>query len=529
MSPVFGNQFVTSPSPQNAVINLQGLAKHDILFENLAHGGQAYIGLIVIDLLARRRWRTNGVVQCSSLNKHSLELDVNIRESFPNCPKYIQVRDVTSETSDLPPLPSHTGVETAKSLSESDKTIIRASDTLFVGTYYEETGLDVNHRGGRAGFVRIVNDNELFWPDYRGNGMFQSFGNLELDDRAGLAFIDFDTGQVLQLTGRARVEWDIKNLDIESAAMRIVHFKIDGVRRSVGPATNYRWGKVDYSPYNPLLPHESEEESSESQTFPMEVPLVKIVQESSVVKTFRFLAAKRILYLPGQYATFEFGAMSELGTGSEPIVRTWTLSEAANSTDGDLTLEVSVKRKKGGVMSNWLHDHAKVGMRVKLLGIDGEMTPFGKDELPEQFLFISGGIGITPNMAILRGLGGWLDADKDEQPDIIFLHQDQYEEYIPFKNELRRRAAKSNGRTKLITVLSRERSEAGDKGGESNDKSHKLLSGRISTDVLKEYIPDISHRMVYMCGPIPFMDSMTEALTSLGVPADKIVTEQFNF
>lgn len=530
VSPIFGKQFVTSPSPQHLVIDLRALPKHDILFENLSCSAQNPVGLLVLDLLARRRWRVNGIVQRSSLNEHSLELDVNVGESFPNCPKYIQTRAVTRETSDMPPLPSHTAVETARSLSSHDKDLIRASDTLFFGTYFKSTGVDVNHRGGRAGFVRVVSDNELFWPDYRGNGMFQSFGNLEVNDRAGLAFIDFGTGEVLQLTGIARVEWNIdKSLDVEAAAMRLVRFKVDGVRRSVGPATNYRWGEVDYSPYNPLLPHESEEESLEGQDFPMEVPLVKITEESSVVKTFRFLSQKRILFLPGQYATFDFGAVPELGRASEPIVRTWTLSEAANSTDGDVTLEVSVKRKKEGFISNWLHDHAKVGMRVKLLGIDGDMTPFGKHELPSRFLFISGGIGITPNMAVLRGLGSWLDAGKDEQPDVVFVHQDRCEEQIPFRNELRRRAARSNGRIKLIMVLSRGHEKSSSEREGNAGGFYKSLSGRVSTDILKEHVSDIASRMVYLCGPVMFMDSLSEALISLGVPANRIITEQFNF
>lgn len=530
VSPIFGKHFVTSPSSQHLVVDLQGLPKYDILFENLSHSGQNSVGLLALDLLARRRWRINGIVQNSPLDEGALKLDVNIGESFPNCPKYIQTRAVTSETSDLPPLPSHTGVETAESLSGHDKDLIRASDTLFFGTYFTSTGVDVNHRGGRAGFVRVLGDNELFWPDYRGNGMFQSFGNLEVNDRAGLAFIGFDTGEVLQLTGSARVEWNIdQSLGIEPAAMRLVRFKVDSVRRSVGPATNYRWGEVRYSPYNPLLPHESEKEGLEGQLFPMEVPLVKVTKESSVVKTFRFLSQRRILFLPGQYATFDFGAVPGLGRGSEPIVRTWTLSEAANSTDGDVTLEISVKRKSGGFISNWLHDHAKVGMRVKLLGIDGDMTPFGKGELPSRFLFISGGIGITPNMAILRGLGGWLDAGKNERPDIVFVHQDRYEEQIPFLTELRRRAAKSHGRTKLMTVLSRAHEQVPNKESGNISDFHKSLSGRISADILKEHVSDIARRMVYLCGPALFMDSLVEALVSLGVPANRIITEQFNF
>lgn len=524
VSPIFGKRFATTDK-NRLMLFTQGLPKTDVLRENVAGEGKHPVGVVAMDPVARRRWRTNGlVVEDGNL---SALLQVDVKESFPNCPKYIQQRDVTEETRDLEPLRRGATYEQDDKLSEKDKMLIGISDALFLGSIYEKKGMDANHRGGRRGFVRVVGDNEIFWPEYRGNGMFQTIGNMEMDDRIGVTFIAFETGEVLQLTGRGHVDWDVNHqaLNVETAAMEIIRFKIESVRRSVGPITNYRWGEVNLSPYVPLLP---EEEQSNKHGFPMETKLVKIVQETEEVKSFRFLAPELIKYLPGQYATFDFGAMPELGTGDEPIVRTWTISEIANSTEGDMTVEVSVKRKKDGLMSNWLHDNAKLDMKAKLLGVDGEMTPFGENmTLPDKMLLISAGIGITPNMAILRGLGSRLSLGK-EVSNVVFVHQERYLKNVPFQNELNRRARSSDGRVKLVMMLSKEENIQQEDEA-TCEKDRIVMGGYINEDVLRQHVTDIPDRVVYLCGPLGFMNKMTNMLLSLGTDADHIITEEFSF
>lgn len=535
VSVAFGEHFVSSPSPDTITVNLDGFSSDDVLFENTAKTtGDTQVGIVALHLPTRRRYRTNGIVQSlpKARSDSSAVLKVLVKEAFPNCPKYIQIRDVTPATSPLPPVPEQATFETDVALSSEDEILIQRADTFLLGTYYDGTGADANHRGGRPGFVRVVSDTELFWPDYRGNGMFQSFGNLQLDDRAGITFIDFETGQMLQLSGSATVEWDIdESLGVEPSALRIVRFRTDKVRRSLGPATNYRWSRPEYSPYNPSLPQEEGQMNPRSGLFPMTVSLVKITAESPIVKTYRFLAPRRISFLPGQYATFDFGAIRHLGTGSEPIVRTWTLSEVSNSTEGDLTLEVSVKRKVGGIMSNWLHDHAQVGLQARLLGVGGEMTPFDRDTLPEKMLFISGGIGITPNMAILRGIGARTDPRETVQPDIVFVHQERDEVNIPFIKELSRRARISRGRTKLIKLISGECGKVaiGEKEDATASGEIQTCYGRLEQEFLSKNVPDIEARVVFLCGPVAFMESVKRMLGELQVPSSAIVTEQFNF
>ena len=98
-------------------------------------------------------------------------------------------------------------VERGASLGADDIALIRSADTFFLGTTHPERGNDASHRGGPAGFVH-ADHNTVEWPDYPGNNMFNSFGNLEIDPTAALLFIDFDSGRTLQLSGRAVVDWE---------------------------------------------------------------------------------------------------------------------------------------------------------------------------------------------------------------------------------------------------------------------------------------------------------------------------------
>lgn len=481
------------------------------------------ISFLAIDLEARRRFRTNGYLE--SFDSNTSTLTVKVSEAFGNCPKYIQKRIIAPNTEHLEPS-TPVAVSESRHLTEADVGLISSSDALFFGTYYERTGMDVNHRGGQPGFVRVVNKTELFWPEYRGNGMFQSSGNLQSNDRAGVTFFDFASGVVLQLTGRAVIEWSPHlKWNIESACERVVQFFIDKVRRTEGPATNFRWKVTEMSPYSPDLP--SNKGAKEDQLFPMTTRLIKIVNESDNVKTFRFLAPKMVNFLPGQYATFEFENVEGLLQSKLPIVRTWTLSEAANSLGGDVTLEASVKRIEGGLISCWLHDRAKLGTEVKLRGIGGEMTPFveGKN-IPKKILLISGGIGITPNMAILRGLGSRLDASLSEKPDVIILHQERQLANMPFQKEIYRRVKNSSGKFRLFVFLTRY---AGVPLGAELATGCTLKQNRITETDVEEIVDDVLERHIYLCGPLGFMKSIRKSLSKMGVSEDKIFSEKFDF
>jgi hypothetical protein len=98
-------------------------------------------------------------------------------------------------------------VHCSDTLAAVDAARIRSADTFFLGTAHPGRGTDASHRGGPAGFVRVAG-NQLWWPDYPGNNLFNSFGNLVVSPEAALLFPDFATGRTVQLSGTAEVEWD---------------------------------------------------------------------------------------------------------------------------------------------------------------------------------------------------------------------------------------------------------------------------------------------------------------------------------
>jgi uncharacterized protein len=158
------------------------------------------VGLISIDFAARRRTRINGTL----VNHDNTGMRVLVDQVYGNCPQYIHRRDVN--VSVLVAAPSADPRHTA-SLTPAAQAMIAASDTFFFGTTHPTRGADASHRGGPAGFVRVDSPSRLWWPDYPGNNMFNSFGNLAVNDEAALLFVDFATGASLHVSGTAQVEW----------------------------------------------------------------------------------------------------------------------------------------------------------------------------------------------------------------------------------------------------------------------------------------------------------------------------------
>jgi predicted pyridoxine 5'-phosphate oxidase superfamily flavin-nucleotide-binding protein len=164
-------------------------------------------------------------------------------EVFSNCPKYIQAREWERGAGGTP-------VSTdADRLTPEQIRRIEEADTFFIATHAQEGGADASHRGGSPGFVR-ASGSELVWPDYQGNMMFQTQGNISVNPKAGLVFVDFERGATLQLTGEARIDWDPEAAEAFPGAERLVRFHVDRVVETEG-AVPLRWTFVQASPFNP--------------------------------------------------------------------------------------------------------------------------------------------------------------------------------------------------------------------------------------------------------------------------------------
>jgi hypothetical protein len=161
------------------------------------------VGLLGIELHTRRRNRLNGLVRRSRAEA----FDVEVQQSFGNCPQYIQLRDFAFVRD--PATPPGVAPREFDHLDDRARAMIADADTFFVASYIDDAehgrAVDVSHRGGRPGFVRVGADGVLTIPDFSGNRFFNTLGNLIANPKAGLLFVDFETGDELQLTGDAEV------------------------------------------------------------------------------------------------------------------------------------------------------------------------------------------------------------------------------------------------------------------------------------------------------------------------------------
>ena len=228
--------FMQSPDPRTLTLRaLPGVG--DPVHEHVVEG--AAVGLLGIELHTRRRNRLNGHV----LNNDAGGFTLQVGESFGNCPKYIQKRQFSFAR---PPQQPYTGVvERLTALDAEAIAFIRSADTFFIASSHRGDAehpiqsVDVSHRGGQPGFVRVEGDT-LHIPDFVGNGFFSTFGNLLTNPRAGLVFIDFSSGDLLQLSGHAEVDFGGAPVEAFQGAERLWTFRVDQLvrRRS---ALALRW------------------------------------------------------------------------------------------------------------------------------------------------------------------------------------------------------------------------------------------------------------------------------------------------
>jgi predicted pyridoxine 5'-phosphate oxidase superfamily flavin-nucleotide-binding protein len=183
------------------------------------------IGLLAIEPARRLRLRLNGRGRSDERGR----LVVRAEEVYGNCPKYISTR-TPEPSANLPGAPHSGSPQRATHLLAEQRALVAAADTFFVASAHATSGADVSHRGGRPGFV-LVDDagSRLTWPDYRGNAMFMTLGNLEIDPAAGLAFPDWLSGDVLQVRGRAVVDDDPVRAAAFPGAERLVDLDVEEV------------------------------------------------------------------------------------------------------------------------------------------------------------------------------------------------------------------------------------------------------------------------------------------------------------
>jgi ferredoxin-NADP reductase/predicted pyridoxine 5'-phosphate oxidase superfamily flavin-nucleotide-binding protein len=475
--------------------------------EGLAAGRP--IGILGIELHTRRRNRMNGVIKCQD----GAGFDISVVQSYGNCPRYIRLRDFSFRRE--PDLPFMPRIENLASLDEEAKAFIRAADMFFVATYSDEEGgrqVDGSHRGGKPGFVRVDDDDLLTIPDFSGNLFFNTLGNILLNGRAGLLFVDPQTGDFLQMTGRAELMMESPEIEAFQGAERLWTFRAEKIvrRKGVFPL-GWQSKEGAESPFSEMTGdwQQAADRVRANQFANSWRPLrvTRIVEESAVIRSL-YLApvdgAGLLTHKAGQHLPIRV----ELEDGGEPVIRQYTLSVAPS----DGVYRISVKRD--GSVSQHIH-------RLKEGAVIEARAPAGSflvDPLAARpLVLLAAGIGITPMLAMLRHVAFEGSRTLKTRRTWLFYSARSKAEQA-FQTELAEIARIGGGAIKVVKVLS---DLSGAAAGVDYDEA-----GRINIGLLKRVLPFDDYDF-FLCGPGEFMRETYAALRSLNVADDRIYAEAF--
>ena len=469
------------------------------------------IGLLGIELQTRRRNRLNGMVR----RQQATNFDLTVQQSYGNCPQYIQLRQFSFSRD--PQSFTDRPAEVLDSLNDRARAMITAADTFFVASYVDDAvkgrQVDVSHRGGKAGFVRLGADGVLTIPDFAGNLFFNTLGNLLVNPKAGLVFADFATGDLLQVTGEAEVILDSPEIAAFQGAERLWRFT---PRRVIyrPDALPLRWSFAadGWSP-NSLMTGSWDEAATRLKAGELAKTwrpfrVAKIVDESSVIRSFYLEptdGAGLIPHLAGQHLPIR---VTPAGS-DRPVLRTYTLSIAPS----DSLYRLSIKRE--GLVSRHLHETIKVGDLIDTRAPDGNFTVDAREVRPA--VLMAAGIGVTPMLAMLRHIV-YEGLRKRRIRQTWFFYAARSKAERAFDQEIEALVAAGQGSVHLIRVLSNP-------DGATEGKDYDV-AGRIDMAMLSAKLPFNDYDF-YLCGPGSFMQGVYDGLRGLNIADGRIHAEAF--
>lgn len=495
--------FISSPDPQHLRLAARAAAQ-----DPAAAGlqtGQA-IGMLGIELHTRRRNRINGVIQKATAQG----FDVEVEHSYGNCPKYIQNRSFTR-------VPQAESTSTPRQdftdLNERTTRLIQEADTFFIASYFDHDrhhrSVDVSHRGGRAGFIK-VQGNRLTIPDYAGNLFFNTLGNLQANPVAGLLFVDFTRGDMLQLTGRTELMLDDPLIKTFEGAERLWTFDVEQVVLRPA-AVSIRWQFHDYAPTSLATGTWAETDERLHQVEQRrnwhQWRVLRVQQESRDIRSF-FLAPQDnavIAFAPGQHLPIRI-----LTAEDDALVRTYSVSSAPS----DGYVRISVKLQGKG--SQHLHDKVQVGDLLEVRAPLGNFTLSSESERP--VVLMGAGVGITPLISMARELVAQNLQHQRARPIHLFQSARTLDD-LPFQAELQALQQRAAGLLHIHRALSSPNA------GAVLERDYQL-AGRLDFALVKARLP-LDDYDFYLCGPAGFLQDMYDGLRGVNIPDQRIHAEAF--
>ncbi|EKM51677.1 uncharacterized protein PHACADRAFT_261962 [Phanerochaete carnosa HHB-10118-sp] len=568
--------FVNSSSPNHMDMEIK-VWEGDPFWDNhtLFNGEKLLAAGIGIEFSTRRRNKFAGHVYAMQKDNNVFQLKLIVNEAIGNCPKYINIRTLDPYPDTLPVI-----VHKCDNLPEDGRLpdelveFVRECDTIFIGSSYEASPeeakmfpshVGANQRGGRPGWVRMRSDGRtVVIPDYSGNRVLSSLGNIEVTPVASVTIVDFATGDTLYITGKAHTAVGQEAQAIMPRQGVITLLEVTGYRfvRDALPVRQRPGTEPERSPYSPPVRLLAEEMANGSKFFEEEVSvtLTRVRVHSADLATFTWETSKPLNIRPGQTAVLDFSDlvgkagyqhMADLKPSAvnDDRVRTWTISSAHLAPEGTKTFDLTMREIPNGTITGALFatvrklqelrpeildDARQIGLTVKLVGISGDfylgLPPTPGAPLPEdsneKMLWLAGGIGLTPFLSMLNAIAH--AAASDAHWDVVLVVATREPEVLlPLIAE-----SLGTGTENLrlaIHVYSSSRpapdfpQPAPKDGLEITCDVHP---GRIPESFFAS-MEDLTSRKTYMCGPGPFELGMSDMLGKHGVTS--IVRESFQY
>ncbi|TXI84065.1 MAG: 2Fe-2S iron-sulfur cluster binding domain-containing protein, partial [Cupriavidus sp.] len=411
--------------------------------------------------------------------------------------------------------PSPFAPEPIERIDEEARRLIAETDSFFAASYAETANgrrVDVSHRGGRPGFLRVDADDVITIPDFAGNQFFNTLGNIRETGKAGLVFIDWSNGDLLQISGDAEVVLDSPEIAAFEGAERLwrVHPRRIVRRRAGLPLT---WA-FEEAPWSPNLSAtgtwadaEAKLEAGRQAQAWRPFRIARIVEESSLIRSFHLEPADGaglIAHQPGQHLPIRVPLPGE----PQPLIRTYTLSSAP----GDRIYRISVKRE--GRVSAHLHG-LSVGDTIEAKAPAGSFTIDAGAERPA--VLMAAGIGITPILAMARHLV--LEGARTRRIRRAWiLYSARTAAERAFAAELSALVKASQGAIEQVRLLSNPE-------GAIPERDYDC-DGRIDIDLLRSVLPFDDYDF-YLCGPSAFMQDVYDGLRGLNIADARIHAEAF--
>jgi ferredoxin-NADP reductase/predicted pyridoxine 5'-phosphate oxidase superfamily flavin-nucleotide-binding protein len=504
--------FVTSPDPTKLLIQARPLPG-DALEHALQPGSD--LGIIGIEFATKRRNRVNGRLIHNHEQDSEGHLLFEVNQSFGNCPQYIKPRQWWWRRRNGASGAMSTPATRSNELSREQINKLKRAETIFIATGYRgedndpRYGNDISHRGGPPGFVRVPNKGTILIPDFAGNNVFNTIGNLVMDPAVGVTFPQYGTGSMIQVTGIAKVHFDGREAaKLYPGAKRIIEVSIEQVVELPEGSMPIQWAEYD-------------DEDSKRK-----LQVVRKVKESDDVTSFYLRpsesGSKLWKFRAGQHLPIQIQLDNceendgdeddQTRSSCEELQRTYSLS---SSPDWD-GYRISVKRETMGVASRFLHDKVKVGDTITVYKPAGDFVYDSQSD--RTLVLISAGVGITPVLSMLHQYVQQLGKrGRSNAPRAFWIHGARDGKLHPFRDEVNELKKVAGG--KLVTHVAYSQPDVNDSGYDSK--------GRINLSLLQQVVPDLQNAEIYMCGTGAFMANMENGLVQAGVGPSHIHFETF--